>query len=188
MVAVRALRGALYRDALDGESFLRGVTERVQRGDRDAALRACEAARGAPLAELLRAGLEALPAGAGAVDAAIDEAMIDWRPDVEQGDRKLVVLARVSALTGMLVAAVSVGRAFRAAEETGGSMSAAANVGFGGALLALCVGVGSMVVAILARGVVHRAGVRTRADLETAAHMLARIAKGSSGENLSNSS
>jgi biopolymer transport protein ExbB/TolQ len=175
-VAVRALRAALYRDALEGETFLRGVRERIERGDRAAALRACEAARGAPLAEILRAGIEALPSGEEGVDAAVDEAMIDWRPDVEGVGRSLVVMARVSALTGLLVAAVSVGRAFRVAEETGGSLSEAANRGFGGALLALCVGVAAMVIAILARGVVHRAGVRTRSDMERAAHLLLRTA------------
>ena len=164
----------LYRESLAGDVFLAGIERRLETGDREAAIRACERARGAPLAEVLLAGLEAVPRGPEAVDAAVDEAILEWRPDVLEGERALAVLGRVSGLTGLFVGAIAIGRAFRQVGEGHGTLRTAVGGGFGTALTAVAIGVSAMILAILAKGILRRRSITTRSDLEKAVNLLAR--------------
>lgn len=106
---------ALYfQAAIDKESFLAGLKERVYKGNLDDAISFCASQKKAPLVSVIKAGLINVPKGEADVQAAMDEATLRESPRIEKRTGYLAMLGNVATLLGLLGTIVGLIGAFGA--------------------------------------------------------------------------
>jgi biopolymer transport protein ExbB/TolQ len=103
-LAVAAERGftLLFRYNLNAPPFMEQVTKLVQTGNVDRAVKLCGAAPHAPLAKVIRAGLQRSHKGEIEVARAVEEALIDSTPHVGARIPWLWSLANIATLVGLV--------------------------------------------------------------------------------------
>ncbi len=129
-VIVERLYCLLVRFNVDGQKFYRELRPLIEKGDLPAARDLCG---DAPLARILRAGIEAALGGAGAanprfervVQNAVDEEALTVIPAVQKRTHYLSMIANVSTLMGLLGTILGLMQAFQAVAGADPSQKAA---------------------------------------------------------------
>lgn len=157
------IREVLFRENVDGDALLAGLIPHLQAGRRDAVIAACTELSGTCVAEVIRAAVEAAPAGPEAVEQALDEAQLEWLPDRENPRGLFGTLARVSPAIGMLGSAIEIRAAL--AQETGVLPLTPIVLTMGGGIL-------GVIIALYGRGLVSRTVDRIRDETGRAVRKL----------------
>lgn len=100
-VIERAYR-LFFEYSLNGSSFMLEVQKHILGNDLDAAIRTCNGAKNAPLAKVLKAGLQRAGATENQIQNAIDAASLEVIPKLEKRIPYLATIANIATLLGLL--------------------------------------------------------------------------------------
>jgi biopolymer transport protein ExbB len=101
-VIVERIVTLMFRYNLNAPPFMEQVGKLVQTGNVDRAVRLCSAAPQAPLANVVRAGLERANQGDLEVAKAVEEAILEHTPQVQARISWLWSLANIATLVGLI--------------------------------------------------------------------------------------
>ena len=110
-VTIERARFLMGRFNVDGAKFYAEIKGLLERGNYKAASELCG---GAPLMQILKAGIDAAPQGDKAVQNAVDEATLSLLPEVEKRTHYLSMIANVSTLMGLIGTVTGLIRSFKA--------------------------------------------------------------------------
>ena len=110
-VTIERTRFLMGRFNVDGAKFYAEIKGLLERGRFKEASELCG---GAPLMQILKAGIDAAPQGDKAVQNAVDEATLSLLPEVEKRTHYLSMIANVSTLMGLIGTVTGLIRSFKA--------------------------------------------------------------------------
>jgi len=110
-VTIERTRFLMGRFNVDGAKFYAEIKGLLERGRLKEASELCG---GAPLMQILKAGIDAAPQGDKAVQNAVDEATLSLLPEVEKRTHYLSMIANVSTLMGLIGTVTGLIRSFKA--------------------------------------------------------------------------
>lgn len=101
-VAIERVYALLFLYKVNVSNLMSSVKRSVRSGDIQQAIRRCDGLPNAPVAQVLRSGLQAAPHGEEEVQRALEEKAIEVIPDVQRRSNVLGGLASLATLLGLL--------------------------------------------------------------------------------------
>ncbi len=132
------------KSSINADVFFKQVKEALQRGGMDTAIGVCSASL-APLASVIRIGLEESDRGPKAVHEMMEVTAMEERSKLEKNLGVLGTLGNISPLIGLLGTVVGIIRAFHAIAVTGQGGASVISAGIAEALITTA---GGLIVAI----------------------------------------